>query len=508
MKTDNFCVKLGLSAVLLISFLGCPVLASDYEANIEKSFSVTPGGKLVVDADRGSVTVKTDAGDKVEVRVFRKIKGGSKEKAEESFKDHQVTLSQDGNSVSIVAKDKRKTRMISFGDSNLEVRYEINIPKRFDVDLKTSGGNVAVADLEGNVVARTSSGAIKLAHTTGSVTALDSGGDISVEEVGGALTARTSSGSITIVKANEKVEAMDSGGNIKIIEAGTDVVVSTSSGSIKVGTVSGNVEARNSGGDIAIDSAGGNVSASTSSGTIHVGEAKGERVTLRDSGGNIDVTSAAGTVSAETSSGSIKIKSGKGDISVRDSGGDIFVGEAGGAVLAQTSSGSIRVDTAQGTVDLKNSGGNISIQNARSAASLSTSSGSIRIGHAEGKIDARDSGGSITVSEAQDVVLAHTSSGEISVNFAAIPKSDSRIEVSGGGVKVGLPRSAGLDIDARASGGNVVSSIPITTVLNGSSPRGSIQGKINGGGPALLLRSSSGDIRISETSTLKAEAEK
>jgi hypothetical protein len=73
---------------------------------------------------------------------------------------------------------------------------------------------------------------------------------------------------------------------------------------------------------------------------------------------------------------------------------------------------------------------------------------------------------------------------------------------------VGLPRSAGLDIDARASGGNVVSSIPITTVLNGSSPRGSIQGKINGGGPALLLRSSSGDIRISETSTLKAEAEK
>jgi len=58
MKTDNFCVKLGLSAVLLISFLGCPVLASDYEANIEKSFSVTPGGKLVVVAPKEASEAK------------------------------------------------------------------------------------------------------------------------------------------------------------------------------------------------------------------------------------------------------------------------------------------------------------------------------------------------------------------------------------------------------------------------------------------------------------------
>ena len=65
-----------------------------------------------------------------------------------------------------------------------------------------------------------------------------------------------------------------------------------------------------------------------------------------------------------------------------------------------------------------------------------------------------------------------------------------------------------LDIDARASGGNVVSSIPIATLVTRSNPGNSIQGKLNGGGPALILRSSSGDIRITETSTLKAEVEK
>jgi DUF4097 and DUF4098 domain-containing protein YvlB len=483
-------------------------LAADYEANLEKSFSVNSGGKLVLDVDRGSVTVNGESAGKVEVHVFRKIKGASKEKADETFKNHEVVLAQDGNTVSVTAKDKSRSRIVHFGEPNLQVRYEISIPKRFDVDLKTSGGNITAADLDGNAAARTSSGGIRLAHITGWVNASDSGGDISVDEAGGALTARTSSGSISVAKAKGKVEVSDSGGNIKVIEAGADVAASTSSGSITLANVTGSVEARDSGGDITIDSAAGAVSASTSSGSIHLGEAGGERVTLRDSGGNIEVISAAGTVSAETSSGSIKIKSAKGEITARDSGGDIFIGEAGGNVSAQTSSGSIRVDTVAGTSDLKNSGGNIAVQTAHGDASLSTSSGSIRIGHAGGKVDARNSGGSITVSEAQAAVLARTSSGEASVNFAAIPKSESRVEVSGGGVKIGLPRSAGLDIDARASGGNVVSTIPIATLVNGSPRQGSIQGKLNGGGPALILRSSSGDIRLTETSILKAEAEK
>jgi DUF4097 and DUF4098 domain-containing protein YvlB len=250
------------------------------------------------------------------------------------------------------------------------------------------------------------------------------------------------------------------------------------------------------------------VTASTSSGSIRVGEAKGERVTLRDSGGNIELTSAAGSASAKTSSGAIRIKAAKGAITARDSGGDIVIGEAGGNVLAQTSSGSIRLGTVQGTSDLKNSGGNISIQTARGDATLSTSSGSIRLSRAAGKVDAHNSGGSISVGEAQDVVLAHTSSGDISVNLAGVPKSECRFEVSGGGIKLGIPHPAGFDIDARASGGNVVSTFPIGTTVNGSTQRGSVQGKINGGGTVLVLRSSSGDIRITESSTLKAEAEK
>jgi DUF4097 and DUF4098 domain-containing protein YvlB len=493
--------------LLLLSTTDLAV-AAEYEANLDRSFSISGPAKLNIDADRGSITVKTDSTDKVQVLVFRKIKGGSQEKADEHFKNHEVTFSQDGNNISIVAKNKKIQRSFTFADAGLEVRYEIIAPRKLDVDLKTSGGNIVVGDVDGQVLARTSSGEIKLSHVSGTVNAADSGGNISIEEVGGTLVTKTSSGSITVGKARAKAEAANSGGDIRIVEAGGDVVASTSSGSIKLSNVKGNVEVKDSGGDINIDSANGNVTASTSSGSIHLGSAGGEHVTLRDSGGNIETGEAAGTVTLETSSGSIKVKSARGELIARDSGGDIVIGDAGSGVTAQTSSGSIRINKARGVLELRNSGGDVIVQDAGSNAALSTSSGSIHVVRARGKVDAKDSGGNIVIGEAQDMVLARTSSGEITVNFSVAPKSESRLEVSGGGVKVGLPRGAGLDIDAQSSGGNVVSSIAITTAVSGPTRRSAVQGKINGGGSILVLRSSSGDIRISETATLKAEAEK
>src|SRR5881396_2974256 len=50
--------------------------ASGYDQNIEKDFPVSAGGKLIVQADRGSIEVNSDTSDKVQVRVLRHVKGG------------------------------------------------------------------------------------------------------------------------------------------------------------------------------------------------------------------------------------------------------------------------------------------------------------------------------------------------------------------------------------------------------------------------------------------------
>jgi DUF4097 and DUF4098 domain-containing protein YvlB len=127
------------------------------------------------------------------------------------------------------------------------------------------------------------------------------------------------------------------------------------------------------------------------------------------------------------------------------------------------------------------------------------SGGDISLAEGQGEVVAHTSSGSIKVLQARDAVAADTSSGEIAVSFSAVPKADCRLEVSGGGIQVGLPPATAVDLDARSSGGRVISDLPVTTTVQGRQISGTLQGKINGGGPALVLRSSSGDIRLKKS---------
>src|SRR5437667_1505283 len=125
---------------------------AEYEQNIEKSFSATAGGKLTIEADRGSIDVTTDGSDKVEVRVLRQIKGGTKAEADKLFANHEVILEQNGNTISVTAKNKKEQNWSwSKGRSGLQVRYQVSIPRKFDVKLKTYGDNNHGVDLDGNI---------------------------------------------------------------------------------------------------------------------------------------------------------------------------------------------------------------------------------------------------------------------------------------------------------------------------------------------------------------------
>ena len=349
--------RAGFFAGLLV-VTGTVVGAAEYDRTTEKDFQVAQGGKLIVQADRGSIEVNSGAGDKVQVRVLRRIKGGTQAQADELFANHEVTFSQDGNTVSIVGKNmKDRSRLGRIRQPSLQVRYEISLPRKFDVDLKTSGGDIRLSELDGSAITRTSSGSIELGTISGRVESSNSGGDIQVARAGADVVARTSSGSIKVQTVAGKIEVSDSGGDIRVEKAGKDVVASTSSGSITLKTVQGGVEAKNSGGDISIETADGDVSAQTSSGSIRVGRAAGKRVSAKNSGGDVLLGEIEGDVVAQTSSGAIKIAIAKGNAEVKNSGGQISIGEAGSGVVAETSSGSIEITTAKGKVEVKNSGG-------------------------------------------------------------------------------------------------------------------------------------------------------
>jgi DUF4097 and DUF4098 domain-containing protein YvlB len=199
-------------------------------------------------------------------------------------------------------------------------------------------------------------------------------------------------------------------------------------------------------------------------------------------------------VHLKTSGGEIKVGNLQGETRVKTSGGGITLGRIDGQVNADTSGGDVSLEGGTGNIDLHTSGGGIRIGDANASVTAKTSGGSIEIRRVAGDLLARTSGGGITIGEANGTVDAQTSGGSIKAQLAQQPRADSRLSTSGGGITISIAPNVSVDVDAHTSGGDVDTDVPIT--LLGKQEDSSLQGKINGGGPKLVLRSSGGNIRL------------
>jgi len=269
---------------LLIS---APIYAED-AGLIRKTFDVKPGGRLTIRADRGTITVKTAPTDKVEIEVTREP--GSRA-ASDILERHHVTIALDGADVNVKAEmDKGKS---SFWRGNdLRVRYNVTVPAKYNVNLKTSGGSISVQDLEGEAKSETSGGGLKFG------------------KIDGPVFGRTSGGSIELTACTRDVDVQTSGGGIHVGDTTGNVMARTSGGSIHIGKTKGSVTAETSGGGIDVNGATGMLNAHTSGGSIHAtlsDQPTGE-CTLETSGGGIEVKVAekiAVDLDAHTSGGHV-----------------------------------------------------------------------------------------------------------------------------------------------------------------------------------------------------------
>ncbi len=187
-----------------------------------------------------------------------------------------------------------------------DLRFKIDLPTEFDLDLRTGGGDIeVVGDLTGDVRSHTSGGDVTLRDISGEVELTTSGGDIRVGTVGGDVHLQTS------------------GGDIRVEKASTDLDVQTSGGDIRIGHVGNTLEAQTSGGDIAIEYVGGKARITTSGGDIEIDELLGNaRITT--AGGDIELRNAKGVIQAKTAGGELELLNVAGAIDARTAGGDVL----------------------------------------------------------------------------------------------------------------------------------------------------------------------------------------
>ena len=223
---------------------------------INRSFTVSPGGELMMDVRNGRIRIETGKTDKVEVTVVRSVRADAKDEIKDILEEHRIEMKQTGNRVSIASDYERGGIFIGWrGSDRVSDDFTIRIPDKFELDLKTSGGSITVGNLEGNVKLKTSGGSIQLG------------------EINGRVLAKTSGGSITLSGCNRDADLKTSGGRIEIGKVSGDVVAHTSGGSITIENTTGEVDATTSGGSITASISSqphGDCTLKTSGGSINV----------------------------------------------------------------------------------------------------------------------------------------------------------------------------------------------------------------------------------------------
>lgn len=303
----------------------------EIEDDVVKSFTAQPGGRLVVTLDRGSIEVRGVEAESVDVKLVRRVRTGAG-RASKFLTNHIVTVMQDGNTVVVRAQStgQRATRGVGNGPG-LQVKCLVTVPRRFDVELGTAGGNISVAELNGKVNARTSGGGLRFEKIDGTISGRTGGASVTVAKCKGTVTVRTSGGNLQLRDIEGDVEARTSGGSIQADKLDGKSVLKTSGGSIRVTAVKGRVDARTAGGGITLElpeQPTGDCSLSTSGGCIKVtlDACVGVDIDARTSGGRVLTDlhiNSIGRLVQKKNELRAKVNGGGPSVTVRTSGGDI-----------------------------------------------------------------------------------------------------------------------------------------------------------------------------------------
>jgi DUF4097 and DUF4098 domain-containing protein YvlB len=318
---------------LFVLFAVALTASAASEENLNRQIEATPGGKLIVEVDFGSIDVGVGADNSVSLEAHRKIDFGDEAKEKEYLADRPITMTKEGNVVTIRSRGTKKNNWNVFHHTT-DANYIVHVPKKFEVGLQTDGGMIVARDVTGNVNAHTSGGRMAFAHLEGTLDGKTSGGAIDVEDCRGPIQIETSGGHIKVTDGKGILNANTSGGRIEVHNFSGDTDIQTSGGSLDLEKISGKIVGKTSGGGI----------------RAWLPDLLGD-VKLETSAGSIDFAvppSAAFTIDASTSVGKVESRL---PFQALDAGRQHLRGTLNGGgktVRLSTSAGKITIEAAAG----------------------------------------------------------------------------------------------------------------------------------------------------------------
>jgi hypothetical protein len=147
--------------------------------------------------------------------------------------------------------------------------------------------------------------------------------------------------------------------------------------------------------------------------------------------------------------------------------------------------------------DIRTGDGSVMVLGVHGETRVSTGDGRIEAHSLDGTLDARTGDGRIQVQGRFDLMNLHTGDGSIDAEASAGSKMSSEwsVRTGDGHVTLRLPVDFSAELDVRTDDGHIKSDLRVTP-STGSRGDHELRGKLNAGGPPLIIRTNDGSINL------------
>jgi hypothetical protein len=265
---------------------------SKTEPYMTKSLSSEQIKSVLASTTGGNISITGVDKSEAKIEVYLAPNGSTKDITKEELEkrlNDKYTLSITVTNNKLIAKAEQKEKITDWKKA-VNVSFKIYVPGNISTDLSTSGGNINLVNLSGDLDFSTSGGNLNLAKVSGKIDGKTSGGNIYVENAKDNIELTTSGGNIYAKNCDGTLRFTTSGGNLTLSDLKGDIKASTSGGNVTGNDVVGKLSTHTSGGSLTLNGMSCNLDASTSGGNIHV-EMKElqEYVTIGNDAGHVDV---------------------------------------------------------------------------------------------------------------------------------------------------------------------------------------------------------------------------
>jgi DUF4097 and DUF4098 domain-containing protein YvlB len=148
------------------------------------------------------------------------------------------------------------------------------------------------------------------------------------------------------------------------------------------------------------------------------------------------------------------------------------------------------------TGDIHTGDGSIKLLGLHGSVRADTGDGSIQGQDLDGSLEARSGDGSVHVTGRFDRLQLHTQDGSVELNVQRGSRMQAgwRVETGDGSVRVNLPRDLAMDLELHTGDGHLRVDLPLS--VEGVKSDHELRGKLNGGGPPLVVHTGDGSISI------------